>query len=326
MGLKTRWKDFYKDYLNDTENDSIVIENFKNLILKDKENEWGNWSDFELGMGKESKNFNSKEEIVACHADFVNKFKIYIRNECDKIDWRTGFWGHKDEYRDSFYNSICNFLKNTNDKYELNFLQFNYTDILDKILMKTTQKFDQYIKINENLHLHGEIGTCIVIGVDNAWQIDNEILRNDDEINEILIKQEYLKFVNAIKGEKLNNIEKARGIIHNSDIICIFGSSIGETDAYWWEIIGDWLKEKIDNSLYIFNGKYWSLRNKTPTEIRERGEIVTDKRLKILNKFISLANWSEVERKLYKGKITITLNSDMFNFELPMKETVEVLV
>jgi hypothetical protein len=321
MGLKTRWKDFYKVYLNDTENDSEVIKKFKNLILKDKENEWGNWSDFELGMGKESKNFNSKEEIVACHADFVKKFNIYIRNQCEKVDWDNV----SDKEKDAFDGSMYIFLENIHEYSKLNFLQFNYTDIFDILLGEAEFYKGTSIGVVENLHIHGKMDDFIVIGVDNIEQIHNSVLRENYKVTEILVKQKYLKIINEMEEGISSNNKKAIESINSSDVICIFGSSIGETDAYWWKIIGNWLR-KANRSLCIFNGRYWTRKDKSPTEIKEKCTNIFNKKREFLNRFAKLAEWEQSEEILLSDQITITLNSDMFNFELPMKETVAVPV
>ena len=59
MGLNTRYSDFYKVYTEIKEKDSELIKWFKGEISKD----WENWADFELGMGRFSKEFNNTHDF-----------------------------------------------------------------------------------------------------------------------------------------------------------------------------------------------------------------------------------------------------------------------
>ncbi len=61
------------------------------------------------------------------------------------------------------------------------------------------------------------------------------------------------KIVPGVNDERqITNKEKARTIIDNSSIICIFGMSIGATDQAWWQYIAKWLQNDKARRLVIF--------------------------------------------------------------------------
>ena len=49
-----------------------------------------------------------------------------------------------------------------------------------------------------------------------------------------------------------STVSIASGIITESDIICIYGMSIGQTDKIWWERVCDWLMQSDKHILIIF--------------------------------------------------------------------------
>ncbi|MDR0983777.1 MAG: bacteriophage abortive infection AbiH family protein [Ruminococcus sp.] len=313
IGLKTRWSDFYEVYLNETENDTPAIKNFKATILKDKQNEWQNWSDFELGMGIESKNFNLLD-FIDCSTDFVIKFNTYLKNECDKVDWNRTLGIHLNEFMDSifdFHKKIEINLKTTDIQIK-NFLQFNYTSAFDYF----TNTFSISEKIN-NLHIHGRIDNHPIIGVDNLGQIANIEIRN--YIKEIFIKQTMINELKKSNG-RLKNSGNVASLLDTSDVICIFGSSIGATDMCWWKIIGDWLRQ-VDKTLIILD-----VFNREKDDGISPKHLISDDALskihsaEILNRFTQFAGLNEEEKNIYreKEKIIIKFNTTMFNFKLPM--------
>jgi len=90
LKLKTRYIDFYNEYIKIKQNDNRVIQFFKNEILKNEAHGWKDWKDFELGMGQQSILFVNEtqvEDFIECFNDFCITFNDYLKNECIKIDW-----------------------------------------------------------------------------------------------------------------------------------------------------------------------------------------------------------------------------------------------
>ena len=266
IGLKTRYIDFYKIYCDIKNNDSDLITKFKKQILQDEAQGWKNWSDFELGMGNQAKEFATHGDFLSCFDNFVIQFNEYLSDECDSIDWNNVDQNIKAEFMQSiltFTNRVKsepqNLFKqalanpqgyNTN----FSFLQLNYTNAFDKLLESVqTQITSQGSKraISCNLHIHGELNNHPVIGVDSPKQIKSEHAFSES------IKTFFVKplFLDAIQARNVNvqiPAKKAIATIKNSNIICVFGASIGDTDKTWWKEIGDWLNGK-DKILVVFD-------------------------------------------------------------------------
>jgi hypothetical protein len=175
-------------------------------------------------------------------------------------------------------------------------------------------------RVVENLHIHGKIGNYPVIGVDNEEQILNPKLRqnNGTDIPSVFIKQDYLKVIQNRNVNQPIDAIKALQVIETSDIICSFGASIGETDTYWWKIIGKWLKG--NNKLFvIFDICGKNDDGVSPISILNRETEVNKKRQQIFERFTRLANWKKADISAHKEKIVVELDCDMFNFKLPKK-------
>ena len=98
------------------------------------------------------------------------------------------------------------------------------------------------------MHLHGELGNQnLLVGVNDETQIINEKHRNNEEIKLLMIKP----YLNERLG--LNKVSKAKKIIDSSNVICMYGVSIGQTDKMWWEYIIKWLNKSSQNILIIYN-------------------------------------------------------------------------
>lgn len=63
---------------------------------------------------------------------------------------------------------------------------------------------------------------------------------------------------------KNGNADRCRQLIGEANIIVLYGVSLGETDARWWEYIGNVLVNTSDTLIiqHIFNPKYKNLRTR----------------------------------------------------------------
>ena len=84
-GMKTSYPDVYEEYIK-TSSPTIVIENFKQDLIKEKTQEkWGNWSDFEMGMAKYARNFSNEKDFIECIADFKRFLRLHWVEEQKKF-------------------------------------------------------------------------------------------------------------------------------------------------------------------------------------------------------------------------------------------------
>lgn len=73
-------------------------------------------------------------------------------------------------------------------------ITLNYTNTLEKILNlssgATTKGFDSSNTLRNLIHVHGILGQSIIIGVDNETQIKNEEFKKNDDIKDLMIKEQ----------------------------------------------------------------------------------------------------------------------------------------
>lgn len=143
-------------------------------------------------------------------------------------------------------NTISNLMK-SNPVNSCNFINFNYTNtlqiLLDNIINFDIERIISASDFNE-LHIHGSINGSIIIGVDNVGQFKSELRRN--YIGKYCVKR--------LINESMNNNNEIsfKEIIDKSDLIYIYGLSLGASDLSRKEIIRDWLLKNNDHYLIVF--------------------------------------------------------------------------
>lgn len=84
-----------------------------------------------------------------------------------------------------------------------NVLQFNYTDIFDRLLEKANLYPDA------NIHIHGTLSEGIIMGVGHFEQITNQHVREgSDEILEVMVKPNFreIMLADALVEQKTQRI------------------------------------------------------------------------------------------------------------------------
>ena len=332
LGLKTKFSDVVKKYLEiheDSDDHNIIA--FK----KELNNNYRNWSDFEKAMGEYAKIFTTinKEDFTFQIDSFRDVLKRMFSDEETRID----YIGNKEQIFSVFGNCVPRFYEylsesskqmmasvispsNKNSSFQYDFITFNYTNVLDncinliksnKINLRkfTNQMAQQTVSdaFGEVLHIHGTLQKDLILGVDNVTQIMNQDFQKDVKMH-WMIKP----YVNKELGDY--NDTRAKQLINKSDIICIFGMSIGETDKSWWNCIFKWLTSDISHNLVLF---YY---DKEIDETNPRTKI--DCRKDIKNIFFSMVdNIQSNSNTQCENRIHIPLNdTDMFKIDLLFKD------
>ena len=141
----------------------------------------------------------------------------------------------------------------------------------------------------------------MVLGVNDESQIANESLRRSDG-NFSLIKRD---INNLMQGN--TKIKDLQGIIDKSNIICIFGMSLGATDKMWWQAVAAWLEHDQARKLLIFSWKMTSSEG-----IKE--ERAT--RQKVLKNFFDNGDISESIRMKIDQQICVVGTKGILDFTL----------
>lgn len=311
LDLKTSYRHFYEYYKNqESKNENIKL--LKKEIVSDSEN----WSDLELALGKFTSKITTVEEFEIIRQDIILNLSNYLKSIEKSFELKS-VNAHKlavylssphSELRNgdkAIFQEILNSLKHEVAHIEI--ISFNYTTILDNLIKNFTDKTmsfanatNKHSVIRKVKHIHGYLEERMIIGVNDNSQVSNENFIKDIDFNEAFVKTEYNKASShLVDNECINLINKA-------NIICVFGSSLGLTDKFWWELICDRiLKENCKLIIYHRSSKIESNlhHNLFAKEIRT-----------IKDKFTSLKpNLTKEETDIIKQNIHVNINSNFFN-------------
>lgn len=326
LGLKTRYKDFYKYFKENTKEDNII----KGWINEEDRL----WSDLEKALGKSLNSINrdNLEQFYEDKDEMDDLLIDYLRKEQEKYTYDDEETIKKELSR-SLNNFDINLSKNDKQKIQrvrekygkdgtkYNFVVFNYTNILDKMVeiqKKSGAVIGEYTyvynatrynngvsELGEIYHIHGTVNEEMILGVNDEGQINNEFLKKEEIFCDSFIKSRMNKMIGQQKTEEVQNL------INNSEIICLFGTSIGDTDKIWWEKIVNWLVEDKERLLVLFWRDNQRLnKNKLPSRT-----IRTNNKIK--NQFLEKGKGQLTDEKLQllKERIFVSYNDDdIFNF------------
>jgi hypothetical protein len=307
LNLKTKYTEFYKHYL-DIESKSEPIMKLKKEIENEK-----TWADLELALGEYTFKIKSKNEFIEVFEDIGDSLADYLKVQEEKVDSieieKDKFFEHLSFPERSLPLAQKNLVKNLrakwkNHQWNTHVITLNYTKTFEKLIgnEKTPLKIgthSQTILYHGIQHVHGYIDDAMVMGVNDISQIKNELFHKDPEILNAFVK-------NNCNQAMQHTIDlQCKQHLQSANLICIFGSSLGETDKLWWEIIGKQLKN--DCNLIIFgysNENITARRNYKKEAIRE----------KIKHSFLEKTNLSEKEKEIAYSKIFVGINRNMFSF------------
>ena len=137
------------------------------------------------------------------------------------------------------------------------------------------------------------------MGVNDVSQVSNTLFHKNQSVLENLIK------IDCNQAQKHTIDNWCKGQISNAHLICVFGSSIGDTDNFWWGMIGEQLKRNC--RLIIF--EYGDL---IPPRRPQKGRIVERKKKKY---FLGKTELSDNDLEVADQRIFLTINSDMFKIK-----------
>lgn len=290
-GIDTAYSDFCEWYCKQNNNVPEHVKKFRDNISEDlkKPKEERTWADFELGLGMYTKFFNEDtiSQFWDCYEDAMLKLQEYIDLQMEQVSFvisseeKTSFCKGllqiSDELTEAEKENISHMLPGrANQGVRYQFISFNYTSVLDGFAKAaSSQELTAWInggtrysaQVNPNvLHVHGKLDNNPLMGVGDKLQIENKDLR--EALQEYFIKP----MASAAVGDLSQ--EKPKTLISESNIICLWGLSLGKTDSQWWEAVMEWLGKKESNRLivYWFTGGKVTKRLHT-TLLREKEKI-----------------------------------------------------
>lgn len=266
QGIPTSYAHFYEYYLQliPAENESEVVKQFRVRLYNELlEHQTDRWSDMERALGVETEMYSSASEFEEVYMDVYNHLMKYIDYAYRFSDVAKFDNPEKTLYQDlmkpwmhlvpSDIEQVEKSFKRVNDAH-VGILSFNYTDTFDRVsdLQKRvngmlgmehamTYHYDGCIHIHHALSTHD-----IILGVDNIDQIANKELAKYESIGNLLVKPQ----TNQALGTLIDR--QGKDTIAKSNIISIYGVSLGETDTTWWKEIGKRIKVDLDVKVLYF--------------------------------------------------------------------------
>lgn len=339
-GLRTSYQDFYKYILNERysinlyESGDYEATNINNSIYKsiyESRRTPETWGDLECQIGVytqqlEKQSIDNEELGIKFLDDFVEiteDLNNYLKSNQLPADIKL-----EEDYSEILLDTMKNFFKGVLPIEEEKILQhlrgctkehifyqcisFNYTNTLEKILASSKTRAQGNTFTNQNyqlvmqekpIYVHGKVDYMLTMGVNDESQMAISLFDNQDARD--LIKPHSL--------DSSREVMKREGeaVLLDSKIIVIFGMSLGITDKYWWQKIGEVLLKDRDNKLIVHYYSKADYSNVSPRKIRKRRE-------NIENIFLShLDNYPKEEVENLKEQIYIVTNSQyMLNLDL----------
>lgn len=257
MGLKTSYKDFLQHYLNQPDN-SGVIRRFKQSIAR----ELPTWTDVEIAIGQCTREFfgdTASADFMACYDDLYDCLAAYLAEQESHAEAVTSqqlraampqvFSSWREGFRQSRSRAIQERFQPCAGGFRYNFITFNYTRTIDACLAaagdvplgsRVTSLGEFPNELGRSVHVHGYTNKDMILGVNDESQLGNPLLLMDRVVFERdrIVKQK----ANRLFEEGTD--ELAHSVLRDSDLVYIYGMSLGKTDKLWWQRLGQLLLEK----------------------------------------------------------------------------------
>lgn len=330
LGMPTRYENFYKEYckvISGEDGDTYNIIEFKNMLLdrnKKEKKKIIDWSDFEKAFGEHSSDLGIKRkaDYLARFEDFTEKFNTYLETieactDCSNtteigktMDNAVKMYKHiRKEDEDALDAHRAKF----NSDRTYNFVCFNYTKTLDFCInaLREVLKKENSRNVGSVVHIHGFIEDNMILGVNDSSQITDSALSKDEEVVRELVKP------NQNKNSRTGYENAFKSVINKSDLICVYGMSLGETDKKWWDIISTWLSKSDRRVLVILKHE----NDYSPRFPHKQDRIIRP----IRERFLSFSSLSNDEKQKISEQIYIGINNDVFSMSLFNEEKFQAL-
>jgi len=309
LNMETKYTDFCK-YYQSLETESQLLKDLKSDIITNIVT----WADLEKRLGEYTENLKSVEEFDEVYEDLIDKLGDYLEDLETRID--LGLVNREKMYEyfcfpeNSLPQADINIIKPYrngwgNFETDVNIITFNYTRTIERLFDNNYKDVligrnsgNNKIFLRNIYHIHGYCDDGLIMGVNDISQIKNSNFHNDRRITNALVKTNN----NKVQRHTIDEICAEK--ISEANLICVFGSSIGDSDNTWWELVGRQLLDEEDCKLIIFTSG-----NQLKKRFAYKKNRLEDDKLEL---FLNKTKLSEEEKSVISSKIFVSANTLMF--------------
>ncbi|MEI1233530.1 AbiH family protein [Enterococcus mundtii] len=279
-GLKTSYISFYEYILKkkyslelSREMDEKSVLKIDNMIYSEiykSKDDIQTWADLEFQLGVFTRRLKEENQDAITAERFLEDFEI-LREDLN--DYLKGIQIQDDvqiseDFSEILFTTMDNFFygllpqefdeiksmlsENTNSHFNYRFISFNYTNSLQLVFQNCSKNEKRNKLSNSNfsqifnrviINVHGVIDQFLTLGLNDESQLATDFFERDD-LNDLLKPD-------SLANSREYRRRDAENVIEKSDIIVIFGMSIGSTDKHWWERIAERLIKNANKKLII---------------------------------------------------------------------------
>ena len=280
-----------------------------------KEHNAIDWSDLEMALGQYTEKV-AADQFRTLLFDISDNLKAYLKKEYsnfheEAFDVEKFKSQLEDPIADHFVVSrrkiLQNFQNHLSSKINIRIINFNYTNTIEDLLdfenMLTWQsKNEQTVELSTIIHIHHVLSDQnIVIGVNDVDQISNKDYHNNQDIRDVFVKPS----ANMILGSYVEWVSES--IIADTDLFVLYGTSVGETDRFWWNKVASRLL-KSENSARMI----WFVHDKKKTLHADL--LYPSVSRDVIPRFARIAGIPNISIETLQKRIFVTLSNKMFSF------------
>lgn len=282
------------------------------------------WADFEKKLGEYTSNLeffegNAVEAALDCKEAIDVDLAAFIASEDKKAS---------DEFIEANSESVMSSLAywysalqplerqqilghySTDFGLNVSIVTFNYTTLLPRLFnafgvnghaVPEDSLGVSSVQLIRLVQAHGALGREPICGVNDVSQIGSDALSKNEDIVSTFVKGEIQKLFGSVDDRR------AEDYILGSNILIIFGLSLGETDIRWWETVVKLLKKGDTHFVLIASTETESAR-RSPASFRR-----FSKELK--EKLLTRGGANDDEKRLLSERIFIIPAGSIFRFK-----------
>jgi hypothetical protein len=313
-GMNTKFTDFY-NYIQEKKS---PMNRKLNDIYSNIEKDIDSWSYFEMQLGLLTFEYDqvTKDNLLDDIEEFREDFIEYMTEQNKKFSF------DKSKAQEVLVKSLTEYMyqldktekddlfsiySNHPSQRQFNFINFNYTDTLEQVM--NVFKPNQSIAIGTIIPIHKQLQTGMFLGVNDETQINSKIF---DELEQISL-------IKPLSNDEFRDDtnQEVESIVDNSNIVVIYGMSLGETDKKWWEYLVKWLEKNPNNRLimHVYDKEFFKI---SPLKFFKKRKEYEDRFIGFSYDLGDLTNKDIQDKiKYLRSKIYLISNSDS-DFKFPI--------